>query len=87
MTAIVIPENRADLAGYKWACDACGFKDGAGAAATASGSVQPPQPPQPPKGYKCPVCGSYDTKFLHTHPLYGDVYHCNGCNNAVHDVR
>lgn len=45
----------------------------------------PPAPPPAPKGKKCP-CGSTNTKFSNTHYLYGDVWHCNDCGAAFHDV-
>jgi hypothetical protein len=35
--------------------------------------------------YKCPVCGSRDTKFIGVYYADGtDMYHCNGCGGTVH---
>jgi len=52
-------------------------------------ATPPPKPPAPaaPKGWKCPVCGSYDTKYIGVYYADGtDMYHCNGCGGTVHNV-
>lgn len=87
MVAIVEPTDPKDFqnpAAYQWMCMDCGSKS-SGAAAKAPPAA-PPKPPEQPKGYKCPVCGSYNTQFLHSHPLYGNVYKCHSCGNHVHNV-
>lgn len=53
---------------------------------TTEPAIAKPKPAPAPTGWKCPSCGSHDTKFKHSHSLYGDVYHCNGCGGTVHNI-
>jgi DNA-directed RNA polymerase subunit RPC12/RpoP len=71
---------------YDWASPCACPSSPAPAVVQSPPPATQPAPPEPPKGWKCPVCGSYDTKFELTSPLYGDVYHCNGCGGTVHNV-